>query len=199
MKTMTPQIARSTCSMADAARVRAETGQRVLRLHGGYVVLDPAAGEPGSAALERLAAQWRGYHITVVLDAPRDPAEWVETELGRAVQTFDRVVLCDCDEGVASEGGMAAGHERAVRRFSRVQCQLIADTRRALRHCIDGMIPGDVIAYCCNAQTSALEILEEYGATPLDDMEDVQRAGASAGTPVAPNGTAGASAYSQRL
>jgi hypothetical protein len=57
------------------------------------------------------------------------------------------------------------------------------------------MIPGDVIAWCCNAHTSAVDILEEYGAIVVDNAGE-EGFDACAGTAVALHGAAGASAYS---
>jgi hypothetical protein len=171
-----------------AAAVRKLT-QRLFGLDGGYVLLDgPVAGAP---AFSKIAAQWPDYHVTVIAGVPEGASEWDIAELGRAAQACDRVVICET--GAAAATGRtetAARFARAVRSAGRTECHVIADAHRALRHCVDAMIPGEVIAYCCGDIDTAGRILAEYGALPVRDGVAAAR-NVSAGTQVALHGTTG--------
>jgi hypothetical protein len=57
----------------------------------------------------------------------------------------------------------------------RVECHRIADPCRALRHCIDAMLSGDVVIYRCANHRCALEILAEHGATPVNGLPKARR------------------------
>ena len=153
---------------------------RLYRLDGGYVVLHEA---PSCAdAFASIAAEWTDHHLIAIAHAADTTTESELAELGRAAQTFDRIVICESRDAAAADS--AARFARAVRRAGRTECAVVADSHRALRHCIDGMIPGDVIAYCCEDADAAARILAEYGALPLRD---------DAGTHVAPGGVTGES------
>jgi hypothetical protein len=67
-------------------------------------------------------------------------------------------------------GGRAALLARTVRSSARTECAVVLDSTRALRHCIDGMAPGDIIVYCCDVPDNALEILDDYGARSVEQI-----------------------------
>jgi hypothetical protein len=184
----TEKLAGSERRSGRAAAVRKLT-QRVFRLDGGYVILDgPVAGAP---AFSKIAAQWPDYHVTAIAGVPDAAGEWEIAELGRAAQAFDRVLICE--SGAAASMGRteaAARFARAVRSTGRTECLVVADAHRALRHCVDGMVPGEVIAYCCGDVETAARILAEYGALPVRDGVPAMRT-AAAGTHVALNRTTG--------
>ena len=143
---------------------------RLYRLDGGYVVLSEAAAACGADVFESIAADWNEYRIIAITGAPDTATEPELARLGRAAQAFDRIVICQSEhpEAVGSAES-AARFARAVRRAGRTECHVAADAQRALRHCIDAMIPGDVIAYCCDDAHAAAGILAEYGALPVQE------------------------------
>jgi hypothetical protein len=156
-------------------------------LDGGYIVLAGAAAAHGADALAAVAAGWRDHHAIAITAVPEGATEWTLAELGRAAQAFDRIVIChSCATGKVGDVDTAEKLARAVRSAGRTECRVAADAHRALRHCIDGMIAGDVIAYCCEDVDAAARILAEHGAQPVD----APRATAT-GTHVALNATAG--------
>jgi hypothetical protein len=163
----------------------------LFRLDGGYIVVDGAAASRGADSFRAVAAQWSGYHVLAITGVPEGATEWTLAEFGRAAQAFDRVVVCESSHA-ASAGctGTAARFARAVRAAGRTECHVVADAHRALRHCIEGMIPGQVIAYCCEDVDTAARILAEYGALPVSDVARTA-ADAAAGIHVALNGTTG--------
>jgi hypothetical protein len=143
-------------------RLRRSDVQRIFDLDGAHVVLCPAM-PAGIAALDDLAARCRNRYLTLVTEPPAGGADAAIERYARSALAFDRILVCD-GEGAVEASAAACALERAVRRAGRVECNLLPDSRRALRHCIDGLIPGDVVAYCCENVDSALTILEEYGA-----------------------------------
>jgi hypothetical protein len=173
---------------------RAETHARhVFRLDGGYIVLDRSPCHGGASALAALAAQSRDYHVTAVIAVANDTSEWTIAELGRVAQAFDRVVVCEAEAAGSSASSEAAGQlAQAVRRAGRTECQFVSDPQRALRHCIDALVPGEVIVYCCDDASSAARILADYGAMRVRDVQPLARDVVS-GT-AALNGTTGAAA-----
>ena len=139
-------------------------------LEGGYVILAGAAASRGPEAFAAVGADWRDYHAIAITPAPEAAAESTLAELGRAAQSFDRVVICHSSgAGAAGSNEAAARFARAVRAAGRTVCHVVADAHRALRHCIDAMIPEDVICYCCDDTDAAARILEEYGAVPVKE------------------------------
>jgi hypothetical protein len=141
---------------------------RLFRLDGGYVVLTADALARGPRNFEALGSAWSGYHVIGIARAPQDATEADLAALGRAAQAFDRIVICQSrDPAMPGSAEAAARFARAVRGAGRAECHVAADAHRALRHCIDGMVPGDVIAYCCEDAENAARILAEYGATPV--------------------------------
>jgi SAM-dependent methyltransferase len=186
----TPHFAGSPRRASQAAR----SPRRLFRLDGGYVVLDPSATHGGASALASRAAQWGKYHVTAVIAVANDVSEWTIAELARAAQAFDRVVVCEAEAQVADASSEAAARlARAVRRAGRTECQFVSDPQRALRHCIDALVPGEVIVYCCDDVVSAARILADYGATLVRDAPPVAP-GTGTGTSSALNGTTGAPA-----
>jgi hypothetical protein len=190
----TPHFAGSPRRASQAAR----SPRRLFRLDGGYVVLDPSATHGGASALASRAAQWSTqwskYHVTAVIAVANDVSEWTIAELARAAQAFDRVVVCEAEAQVADASSEAAARlARAVRRAGRTECQFVSDPQRALRHCIDALVPGEVIVYCCDDVGSAARILADYGATLVRDAQPVAR-DTGTGTSSALNGTTGAPA-----
>jgi hypothetical protein len=132
--------------------------------------------------------------VTAVIAVANDTSEWTIAELGRAAQAFDRVVVCDAEAAGASGTSEAAGRlARAVRRAGRTECQFVSDPQRALRHCIDGLVVGEVIVYCCDDASSAARILADYGAAPVRDSQPLAR-DVAASTTAARNRTTGAPA-----
>jgi hypothetical protein len=183
-------MTRTRASLAGSARAQQRrtssrsTSPRLFYLDGGHIVFAQAAMAHGADAFAAVAAEWPDGHVTAITAAPEGASESMLADLGRAAQAFDRVVVCSSSVHAADS---AARFARAVRAAGRTECQVAADAHRALRHCIDRMIRGDVIAYCCEDVESAGRILAEYGAMPVGDG---QRTPAT-GTHVAPNGTAG--------
>jgi hypothetical protein len=145
--------------------------RQVFTLDGACIVLDSPASHGGVPPLAALAEQWHEYHSTVVIAVANDVSEWTITELGRAAQAFDRIVVCEA--AASGSSTEAAGRlARAVRRAGRTECHVVSDPQRALRHCIDALAPGAVIVYCCD-DVSAARILADYGATPVRDAPAV--------------------------
>ncbi|HEV7799595.1 MAG TPA: hypothetical protein VGP15_00835, partial [Burkholderiales bacterium] len=140
-------------------------------------------------AAEHLARQWTDHYVTAVVGVPRNAPKRVAIEIARAARAFGRVILCE--EG-GPDGSVSARRLQDAAR--RVECQYMADPRRALRHCIDGMLAGDVIVYCCDALESALEILDEYGAEHVAQVPETRRAESVARIHTALNVTPGAKA-----
>ena len=174
--------ARSTGSTPAQNRpLKGRNRSRLFRLDGGYIVLDEAAAARGRAAFEAIAALWPDCHVTAITGAPPAADESMLAELGRAAQAFDRVVICaSCHAAQGGNSAAAARLARAVRRAGRTECHVVADAHRALRHCIDAMVPGEVVAYCCEDVETAARILAEYGAEPVGNV--VRRASAAAAT-----------------
>ena len=157
---------------------------RLYRLDGGHVVLAKDAASRGAQVLQALAGEWRDRHVTLITGVPAAAVESAIAELALAAQAFDRIVIC------ASNEAAAARFARAVRAAGRTECHVAADARRALRHCIDAMIPGDAIVYCCEDVDSAARILVEHGAVPVRDRASAVDESTS-GTHVALNATTG--------
>jgi hypothetical protein len=166
------------------------TSPRLFRLDGGYIVLDEAAARRGGEGLSAIASEWREYHVTAITGAPAGATTDDFSELGRAAQAFDRIVICEsCGAGCAAGSGAAALFARAVRSAGRTECYAVGDAHRALRHCIDSMVPGSVVAYCCGDIETAARILAEYGAVEIDRRG--RGAEPTTGTHVALSGTTG--------
>jgi hypothetical protein len=183
MQTLIDPPARTSRSTPDAACV--------FELDGGYVFLDPAGAGPGTELLSLDRSHWRSDYVTLVVDAGPEALERGVLSHADTARAFDRVLICDGGDRRNAEA--AAALERAVRRWGRVECRRIADPCRALRHCIDAMLSGDVVIYRCANQRCALEFLEEHGATPIDGVPGGRRntragavAHASGAEPAAP-------------
>lgn len=167
------------------------TKPHLFRLDGGYIVLDDAAARRGVEGLSAIASGWREYHLIAITGAPAGATAEDFAELGRAAQAFDRIVICEsCDAGCATGPGPAGALARAVRAAGRTECCVVGDPHRALRHCIENMVPGDAVVYCCGDLETAERILAEYGAVRVDKAARARTA-VPIGTPVAPSGTAG--------
>lgn len=167
------------------------TKPNLFRLDGGYIVLDEAAVRRGAEGLSAIAADWREHHFIAITGAPAGATADDLAELGRAAQAFDRVVICEsCDAGCATGSHAAAMFARAVRSAGRAECLVVGDPHRALRHCVESMVPGDAVVYCCGDIETAERILGEYGAVPVDKPART-RAEVKTGTRVAPGGTTG--------
>ena len=165
------------------------TPARLFRLDGGYIVLDGAPARRSAEALRAIADDWRDYHVIAITGTPAGASADDFAELGRAAQVFDRIVICEsCDAACAAGSGAAAMFARAVRSAGRTECHVVADPHRALRHCIESMAPGDVVAWCCGDIETAARILAEYGA---EQVQNNDRAAAVSGTCVAPSGSTG--------
>jgi hypothetical protein len=188
MKTLPHRIAHVARAL-ESVDVRGLYAQRIFSLDGGHVVLLPTPRDGALTAAEHLARQWTDRYVTVVVSVPRNAPERVAIEIARAARAFGRVILCE--EGGPDGSVSARRLEDAARR---VECQYMADPRRALRHCIDGMLAGDVIVYCCDALESALEILDEYGAEHVAQVSETRRAESVARIHTALNVTPGAKA-----
>jgi hypothetical protein len=159
-------------------RVRNEARRvNLFRVDGGYVVLAHGRGG-GAEALGELAHRWPNYHLTLAIEAPRERAGWRIEELARQVaQDFDRIVIYEPEKLRGREPAEAAGLlQRTTRAAGAADCQVILDARRALRHCIDGMVEGDILVYCSDG-THALEILEEYGAKAVARIPPLRHVG----------------------
>jgi hypothetical protein len=169
-----------------ASEFRRTAPARLFRLDGGHVVLEDDAASRTPAAFAAIAANWSEHHVIAITGAPRDASDRTLEELGRAAQAFDRIVVCHSSRAATAACAEAAARlARAVRNAGRTTCHVVADAHRALRHCIDGMIPGDVIVYCCEDGETAARILAEYGAEAVTCIEP------ATGTHVALNGTTG--------
>ena len=161
----------------------------LFRLDDGYVLLDAAAAARGADALGAIARDWGEYHVIAITGAPRGATVEDYADLGSAAQAFDRIVICEsCDAGCAQGSDAAATFARAVRGAGRTECHVVADAHRALRHCIESMVPGDVVAYCCGDVETAARILAEYGAVRVRNND---RGQAVIGTHVALSATTG--------
>ena len=188
MNNSSERLTGSPPSSRRAAAVRTPT-QRLFELDGSYILL--AGGIKDAAAFGRIASQWRDCHVSAIVGAPERAGEWAIAELGRAAQAFDRIVICESDSGRGSSlTEFAARLARAVRSAGRTECQVVADAQRALRHCVECIVPGEVIAYCFDDTATAARILVEYGAMPVRDNVPSSRT-VLAGTHVALNGTTG--------
>ena len=171
-----------------AATVR-NAAQRLFELDGSYILL--TGGSTDAAGMARIAAQWPDCHVSAIVGVPDGTGEWAIAELGRAAQAFDRIVICEsANDAGSGDIASAARLARAVRSAGRTECQVVADAHRALRHCVECMVPGEVIAYCFDDTMTASRILAEYGALPVRDNVPVSRT-IVAGTHVALNGTTG--------
>ncbi|MDB5863887.1 MAG: hypothetical protein JWO70_1693 [Betaproteobacteria bacterium] len=173
-------------------RASQASARQVFTLDGACIVLDSPASHGGVPPLAALAEQWHEYHSTVVIAVANDVSEWTITELGRAAQAFDRIVVCEA--AASGSSTEAAGRlARAVRCAGRTECHVVSDPQHALRHCIDALAPGAVIVYCCDDVASAARILADYGAAPIRDAQPVPT-NAVTGTTGALIGSARASA-----
>ena len=163
----------------------------LFRLDGGYIVLHGAAARRGGEGLSAIADDWREYHLIAITGAPAGASADELAELGRAAQAYDRIVICEsCDAGCAAGPGPAARFARAVRSAGRTECHVVGDPHRALRHCVESIVPGDAIVYCCGDVQTAVRILAEYGAVQVDQSPR-KRIDITTGTHVAHSGTAG--------
>jgi hypothetical protein len=147
--------------------------QRLFQVDNGYVVVCGLSA--GVAAAEGLSAERR--HVTLVLPAPDGLSDV-------ALDAFALEAAAGCARIVIYEGKMfgrgkqaecGARVARAVRSSARTECRVLLDDTRALRHCIDGMAAGDIIVYCCDDPANAIDILDEYGAKAVADVESRRR------------------------
>ena len=138
----------------------------VFELDGGYVFIDPAGAGPGTELLSLDRSHWRSDYVTLIVDAVPDALERGVLSHADTARAFDRVLICAGGDPRNAEA--AAALEQAVRMSGRVECRRIADSCRALRHCLDAMLSGDVVIYRCANQRCAMQILEEHGATAVD-------------------------------
>jgi hypothetical protein len=141
--------------------------QRFFEVDGGYVVLCGASD--GLATAQRLSKVLRDPHLTLALPAPDEAcAAALDEVAAQAAHACTRIVIYESERpGRDHRGAKAALLARAVRSSARIECGIVLDDSRALRHCIDGMAAGDIIVYCCDKPQGAREILEEYGAIPI--------------------------------
>ena len=140
--------------------------RRVFEIDGGYVVLMGKRLDADAADVRR---QYRGRYLTVVAGAPATGdalAGYV-----RSVAALDpaRVLVYEAEDHVRT-GEAATLFRRALRSACRAEYRVIHESLRALRHCIDGIAPGDVVLYCCDRLAEAARILHEYGATEVAEI-----------------------------
>jgi hypothetical protein len=166
-------LLRPSGAKAAQARLRRSNVERIFELDGAHVVLYPAA-PAGFAALDALASLCRDRYLTLVVEPREAGIDSSIEQYARSAQGFDRIIVCD-GEGALEPSQAARALERAVRRAGRVECKLVPDSRRALRHCIDGLIPGDIVACSCGNVDAALAILEEYGASEAAEIPGGRR------------------------
>jgi hypothetical protein len=141
--------------------------QRFFEIDGGYVVL--CGARDGLATAQRLSKALRGPHLTLALRAPDKACDAALDEMAaQAGHACTRIVIYESELPVGDHpGAKAALLARAIRSSARIECGIVLDGSRALRHCIDGMAAGDIIVYCCDEPQDAREILKEYGAIPI--------------------------------
>jgi cyanophycin synthetase len=153
----------------------------LYRVRGGYVLLDYGHNAHGLQALGRLVGQWKGYALTGVLEAPGDRADWVIEELGReAAAVFDRIVIYEPgDLRGRAAGEVPALLESAARSAGQDNCRVIPDAAAALRECLENMDEREIIVFCYDDLSSALEVLEQHGAEPVTNVPELR--GARAG------------------
>jgi hypothetical protein len=149
--------------------------RRIFEVDGGYVV--PCGAASGQTVARRLAVEWPGVHITLVLQAPKLAGDALLEDLAsRAAHACSRIVIYEPKASGRGKLGERAGlFARAVRSCTRVDCGVILDSSRALRHCIEGMATGAIVVYCCDLRVNAVQILEEYGAAPVAQITRARR------------------------
>jgi hypothetical protein len=154
----------------DTTDISRPTRQRFFEVDGGYVVLCGASD--GLATAQRLSKVLRDPHLTLALPAPDEAcAAALDEVAAQAAHACTRIVIYESERpGRDHRGAKAALLARAVRSSARIECGIVLDDSRALRHCIDGMAAGDIIVYCCDEPQDAREILEEYGAIPIVEL-----------------------------
>jgi hypothetical protein len=138
--------------------------RRVFEIDGGYVVLMGKRLDVDPADARR--DPYRGRYLTIVVVAPA--AGHALAGSVRSVAALDpaRVLVYEAEDRVRT-GEAATLFGRALRSACRAECRVILESLRALRHCIDGIAPGDVVLYCCDRPAEAARILHEYGATEV--------------------------------
>src|SRR5687768_10384733 len=141
--------------------------RRIFEIDGGYVVLTGVHSGARSAAICRPLRPVR--YLTVVARTPG--AEQPLADCVRPIAELDpaRVLIYAAEDSVAAADA-AALFGRALRRECPAECCVILDSLRALRHCIDCIVPGDVVLYCCDRPLEAVRILHEYGATEVAEI-----------------------------
>ncbi|MGZ5231921.1 MAG: hypothetical protein ACXWC3_18020, partial [Burkholderiales bacterium] len=141
--------------------------QRFFEVDGGYVVLCAAAD--GLTIAQRLSKASQGRHLTLAVPVPDEvSAAQLDEIAAQAAHACTRIVIYESEvPGRHRPGPASALLARAIRSSARIECGVVLDGSRALRHCIDGMAAGDIIVYCCDEPQDAVEILQEYGARPI--------------------------------
>jgi hypothetical protein len=147
--------------------IRRARRQRFFEVDGGYVVLCGARG--GLATAQRLSKALQGRHLTLAVAVPDEAcASQLDEIAAQAAHACTRILIYESEvPGRHRPGPASAFLARAIRSSARIECGVVLDGSRALRHCIDGMAAGDIVVYCCDKLQDAVEILEEYGARAI--------------------------------
>jgi len=146
---------------------------------GGYVLLDYGHNPDAFASVCRTAARWRGRRVTGVIGVPGDRSNSLIEQAGRvAARGFRRVVVKeDRDLRGRCPGEVAGLLCRAVRdEAPGRECRVVLREEEALRGELERLAPGDVVVMFYERLGPLLEMLREFGAKAVAEIDGLEAA-----------------------
>jgi cyanophycin synthetase len=146
----------------------------LYRVGPGYVMVDYGHNPEAFMAVCRMAAKWEGRRVTGIIGVPGDRDDSVVERAGRvAARGFHRVILKEDKDLRGREAGEVAKLLCAVvgEEWPGTECHIVLDEIEALREELQSLDDGQVVVLFYDKLEPVLEVLEEYGAVPVNGME----------------------------
>jgi cyanophycin synthetase len=146
---------------------------------GGYVMLDYGHNPEAFASVCRTAARWRGRRVTGIVGVPGDRSNYLVERAGRvAARGFQRIVVKeDKDLRGRRPGEVAELLCRAIREETPDRdCHIVLCEADALRGELERLGAGDVVVMFYDKLEPLLEVLGEFGALPVAEIEGLEAA-----------------------
>ncbi|HEY0458450.1 MAG TPA: cyanophycin synthetase [Pyrinomonadaceae bacterium] len=146
----------------------------LYRVAAGYVLIDYGHNPGAFEAICRMAANWKGMHVTGIIGVPGDRDDRVIRDAARiAARGFNRIIIKeDKDLRGRAKGEVARLLCETVNTESPDRrCDIVLDEVKAFSEMLAGIGENEIVVVFYDKLAPILEVLGQYAAVPATGIE----------------------------
>src|SRR4051812_37929581 len=150
----------------------------LYQVNGGCVLLDYGHNRAAFEAICTMTRQWQAQRVTAVIALPGDRSDDLLRQAATAAACgFDRIIIREDDDTRGRERGeVAAALRQGIKQsHPELETKVVLDEAESLRTAITEMQKGEMVVFFYDDREKAIRILEEHGARPAEDPEEIWR------------------------